>query len=371
MRLTSLDVFRGITIAFMIVINQASLGSEVYGWLEHADWHGCTLADVIFPFFLFIVGVAIAFSFRPYLAGEKPVTPTIYRKVFQRSAVLFGLGLLLNGFPVYDFGSLRIMGVLQRIALTYLIAALLVLKLPKKALWIVAIGLLLGYWVALTGIPVPGYGAGVLTREGNFGAYIDRLLIPASHLYQGDGYRGLGDPEGLFSTLPAVVTVLIGYFAGDWIRRQPIQSRTSWGLALFGIGCLIAGIIWDQGFPINKKLWTSSFVLYSGGWALLLLSACYEWLEVRQQRRWGRPFEVLGLNAIFAFVASVLLIKVMVRTTVGSGENAPSLYNWLSQQLFLSWTTPENASFLFAVGILGFWWLILYGFHRRGWWLKI
>jgi predicted acyltransferase len=220
-------------------------------------------------------------------------------------------------------------------------------------------------------VPVPDYGAGNLTRVGNLGAYIDRLIISRAHLYQGDRFNSMGDPEGLFSTLPAVVTVLAGYFTGYWLRTQPVQSRTSLGLALFGIGCLIPGWFWGLAFPINKKLWTSSYVLFTAGWALLLLAACYELIEVRQYRRWGKPFEVMGLNAIFAFVASVLLIKIMVKIHVGAGENAPTIYQWIGDRIFLPWATPLNASLFFAIAIVLFWWVILYGMYRQRWFFKI
>lgn len=370
MRLTSLDVFRGIAIAGMILVNQAGVADQVYPLLEHAEWHGCTLADLVFPFFLFIVGGAMTFSLSKYAEGNRP-TVDVYRRILRRAAILFILGLLLNGFWNYDFSTIRIMGVLQRISLAYLLAALIVLNVPRKGQWVLAALLLIGYWMAMSLIPVPDYGAGVLTREGNFGAYIDRLIVGTAHLYKGDNFNSMGDPEGLFSTLPAVVTVLTGYFTVDWIRTQPVQSRTSIGLVLFSIACLVAGWAWGLAFPINKKLWTSSFVLFTTGWALLLLAACYELMEVRKFRRWGKPFEVMGLNAIFVFVASVVLIKILVKTHVGTGETAPTTYNWIYENIFLSWAGAMNASLLFAIVTLLFWWAILYAMYRQKWFLKI
>lgn len=371
MRLTSLDVFRGITIMGMILVNQAAVAEQVYPLLDHADWNGCTPSDLVFPFFLFIMGAAMAFSLAKYTEEGEP-TSQVYWRIGRRCLILFVLGLLLNGFWNYELGLIRIMGVLQRISLAYLLAALAVLKLPRKGLWILAGLLLIGYWGAMSFIPVPEYGAGILTREGNFGAYIDRLIIPKNHLYPWDGFNSMGDPEGLFSTLPAVVTVLMGYFTGHWIRIQPIQSRTSVGLALFGIGCVIAGWVWGWEFPINKKLWTSSYVLFTGGWALLLLAACYELIEVRKFRRWGWPFEVMGLNAIFVFVASVLLIKTLVKTQVRTGNDAISAYNWVLQHLFLPWTGGVmNASLLIAVMTVLFWWIVAYVMYRQHWLIKI
>ena len=375
MRLTSLDVFRGIAIAGMILANMASIAEpNVYPPLLHADWHGCTPTDLVFPFFLFIVGVAMTFSLSKYT--ENKPTASIYRRILRRAAILFALGLLLNGFWnqglwTFDFSSIRIMGVLQRISLTYLLASLAILNLPRKGLWILAFVLLIGYWLTMMYVPVPGYGAGVLTRVGNFGAYIDRLIIPKAHLYKGDGFNNLGDPEGLFSTIPAVVSVLAGYFAGQWIRNQAVRSRISIGLALFGIGCLLSGWVWDLAFPISKKLWTSSFVIFTTGWALLLLAACYEVIEVRRVRRWGQPFEVMGLNAIAVFVASVLLIKVLVKTNVGSGEKALSTYDWIYQNLFASWAGAFNGSLLFAIVTLLLWLAVAYVMYRQRWFIKV
>jgi predicted acyltransferase len=368
-RLISLDVFRGIAIAGMILVNMAGLAEQVYPPLLHADWNGCTPADLVFPFFLFIVGVAIAFSLSN--TEENKPTPKVYWRIVRRSLILFALGLFLNGFWNYDWGTIRVMGVLQRISLAYLVAALIVLKVPRKGQWAIAILFLIGYWLAMSFIPVPGYGLGNLSREGNLGAYIDRLIIGTAHLYKGDNFNSQGDPEGLFSTIPAIVSVLFGYFTGDWLRQQPIKSRTSLNLVLLSLSCMVTGQLWGFGFPINKKLWTSSYVVFTTGWALLLLAACYELIEVRKQRRWGKPFEIIGLNAIFLFVASVLLIKILVKTHIGTGENAPTTYTWIFEHLFVPWAGAMNGSFLFALLTLAFWWVVGYGMYRRCWFVKV
>jgi predicted acyltransferase len=375
MRLTSLDVFRGITIAAMILVNMAGVADDVYPPLTHADWHGCTPTDLVFPFFLFIVGVAMTFSLSKYTEGNKP-TSTVYWRILRRAAILFTLGLLLNGFWnqglwTFDLSSIRILGVLQRISITYLLASLIVLNLPRKGQWILAAVLLIGYWLTMMYLPVPEYGTGVLTREGNFGAYIDRMIIPKAHLYKGDGFNFMGDPEGLFSTIPAIVSVLAGYFTGQWIRSQPVQSRTSIGLGLFGVGCLIIGWAWGWTFPINKKLWTSSYVFFTSGWALLLLAACYELIEVQRNRRWSKPFEIMGLNAIALFVPSVLLIKILVKTTIGTGKDAPSTYNWIYQNFFASWAGLLNGSLLFAIVTVLLWWAVGVLMYRQRWFLKV
>ncbi|AFZ13649.1 Heparan-alpha-glucosaminide N-acetyltransferase [Crinalium epipsammum PCC 9333] len=371
MRLTSLDVFRGMAIAGMILVNKAGVADQVYPALAHADWNGWTFADLVFPFFLFIIGVAMAFSFAKYTEGDNKPTKQLYLRILRRSAILFILGLLLNGFWNYDFSTIRVMGVLQRISVAYLLASLAVLTLPKKGQWALAAVLLIGYWLIMSFVPVPGYGAGVLTREGNFGAYIDRLIIGAAHLYKGDNYNSLGDPEGLFSSLPAVVSVLIGYFTGEWLRKQPERSRTSINMLIAGLSCLVVGEVWNFWFPINKKLWTSSYVLFTAGIALILLAACYELIDVRKRREWGRPFEILGMNAILVFVASVLMIKTLVKTKIGAGEDAPTTYAWINEHLFQSWAGVLNGSLIFAILTVLLWLAVAYGLYRQRWFLKI
>jgi len=376
MRLSSLDVFRGITIAAMILANMAGVVDDVYRPLGHSEWHGCTPTDLIFPCFLFIVGVAMTFSLSKYTAENKP-TKAVYLRILRRTAILFILGLVLNGFWnqgvwTFDLSSIRLMGVLQRIALTYLFASLIVLKLPRKSQWLVAGGLLIAYWLTMMYIPVPDYGAGVLTREGNFGAFIDRLIIPKAHLYKGDGFNFLGDPEGLFSTIPAIVSVLAGYFTGQWIKdKKQATSQTSMDLVLFGLCCLVIAIIWDVAFPINKKIWTSSYVLFTTGWALMLLAACYELIEVRLIKRWSKPFEIMGLNAIALFVASVFLIKIIAKTQIGTGETAVSIYNWIYQNIFASWAGNFNGSFLFALVTLLFWYGVAVLMYQKRWFIKV
>lgn len=402
MRLTSLDVFRGIAIASMILVNNPGSWKYVYPPLDHAEWNGCTPTDLVFPFFLFIVGVALSFSLSKYTQDQKftsnpanlnqPLakpedfpqpnqhqqpSAKIYGRIARRSAILFALGLLLNTSsialdvllnhaPLSNFANLRIMGVLQRISLAYCISAVAVLKLSPRHLWMLATALLFGYWGALTLIPVPGYGPGNLTPEGNLGAYLDRLILTPTHLYKG----GFFDPEGLFSTLPAIVTVLAGYFTGQWLRLQPVKTRTSWNLVLLGLSCLVIGLLWGLFFPINKQLWTSSYVVFTTGWALLLLATCYETIEVRRWQ-WGRFFEIMGLNAIFVFVASGLVARLLLKTHIGSGDTAPNTYTWIYENWFQPWAGPMNGSLAFALTTVLFWWTVLYWMYRRQWSIKI
>lgn len=375
-RFSSLDVFRGIAIAGMLLVNQSGLVKDAYPQLLHADWHGWTLADLVFPFFLFVLGASMAFSMARHTASLTQPKRAVYLKILRRSAILFGLGLFLNGFWSYNFSTLRVMGILQRISLTYLASAFVILKLPRKSQWGLTGLLLVGYWLALSFVPVPEFGAGNLTRTGNFGAYIDRLIIGSSHLYVGDQFNSMGDPEGLFSTLPAIATVLLGYFAGDWIRKRGSglkikTSRQSLALASYGLISTGLGLLWSLWFPINKKLWTSSYVLFTVGISLILLAVCYELIEVRRIRLWSKPFEVLGLNSLAVFIASVLMIKVLVLTKLGSGDDAINAFTWLFQNLFLTWTSPDFGSFLFAFLTLCFWWIVAYVFYRQQWFFKI
>ncbi|BBD59803.1 hypothetical protein NIES2109_25940 [Nostoc sp. HK-01] len=370
-RLASLDVFRGMAIASMILVNNPGSWDYVYPPLDHAEWHGCTPTDLVFPFFLFIVGVAMPFSFAKYTPENRP-TATVYQRILRRGLILFALGLflalfsltldwLIKGIPP-NFSTLRIMGVLQRISLAYVFAAIAVLNLSRRWLWILAAVVLIGYWLAMQFIPVPGFGAGNLTPEGNLGGYIDRIIL-GKHIYRSGSF----DPEGLFSTLPAVVTVFLGYFTGDWLRTQPIKSRTSINLVIFGLIALVIGLLWGFLFPINKQLWTSSYVLFTAGWALLTLALCYELIEVRHFRHWGLPLEVMGLNAIFLFVASGIFTRILLKTKIGSSTT----YTWIYEHLFRPWAGAFNGSLIFAIVMVLFWWTILYGMYRRHWFFKI
>ncbi len=363
MRLVSLDVFRGIVIATMILVNFVSLTPQPYPSLEHAPWHGCQIADLVFPAFLFIMGAVLPFSLSKYLSGERQITLSLYSKIIRRSLILFILGLLLNGFYTYDWANIRIMGVLQRISLTYLMAAILVLKLSLQQIQQLCLIILVGYYFALT------YFSDNLTPTGNLGAYLDRLVLGQSHLYRGGDFHSLGDPEGLLSTLPALVTVLLGYLTGQWLSQQKPTSHTSMTLILAALSGLLLGSLWDLSFPINKQLWTSSYVLYTAGWSLLGLAACYEMIEVRGAQKWGKPWEIMGLNPLFIFIASVLQIKILVKTQVGS--QGLSTYQWLYEQLFLPWLGAHNASLFLAILMVGLWWSVAYLFYCRGWLIKI
>lgn len=353
-RLYSLDAFRGVTIAAMVLVNTASLSPSIHPWLAHSLWNGCTLADCVFPFFLFVVGVAMAFSLSK--DNQEKSKLVLYWRLLRRSIVLFILGLIVNGFWTYEWGTFQITGVLQRISLAYLTTGLIVLHLPRKAQWGVTALLLIAYWFAYLAFPVaePVYRPENLTRSevGTFGVM------------------------SWFGMLTTTAIVLIGYFTGSWLQaeivtKKPYTSSQSMTLVLFGCSSIILGQFWSLWLPINKKLWTGSYVLFTVGLGLVMLSVCYELIEVRCKRRWSSLLQILGLNSIFVFVASELLIKVLEKTHIGNGSNALSSYKWFDKYIFLSLSGTELAGFLFAFFSLLIWWLVAYWLYQKRWLIKV
>ena len=372
-RLVSLDVFRGITIAGMILVNNPGSWSHVYPPLLHAEWHGWTPTDLIFPFFLFIVGVAMTYSFSKMFGKGTPKTE-IYKNVFKRSAILFGIGLFMAVFPVvrfdplrlYDFSSMRIMGVLQRIALCYLFASIIYLEFQKirsQLSWVA--GLLGGYWLLMTVVPVPGHGAGDFSREGNLAAYVDQLVM-ADHLWK-PGW----DPEGLLSTIPAIGTVLLGLLTGELLRSEQSQKEKVIQMFLYGNLGLVAGLVMDVWFPINKGLWTSSYVLFTGGFALHFLAICYWFVDMKGYRKWTKPIEVYGLNALAVFVLSSLMAKLMYVIPIYTSNGQTTIKGLVYDNLLLPFVSPINASLLFAVFYILFWLWIMWIFYKRKIFIKI
>jgi predicted acyltransferase len=367
MRLTSLDVFRGMTIAAMILVNTIP-DDTMYTWLVHADWHGWTLADLVFPAFLFIMGVAMAFSLTKYTSGTAPITKTVYWQIFRRSLILFGLGLILNKLlwnynltepKFFDLEHLRIMGVLQRIGIAFFLAAIAILNLSNRGIWILAGEILVGYWLILAFNPAPDNADGGFSLLGNFSAYIDRSIIPKGHLHA--SFKQMGDPEGLFSTLPAIVNVLFGYLTGTWLKRQPEASKTSRNLLLFGLAALVIGLIWQGWFPINKKIWTSSFVVLTTGWSLILFAGCYELVDVRKYGKLFKSLEIMGLNPIAIFFSSIVLLKVFIINKFGE-RLVPQ---------FFSWAGSNNAGLLAAIVTVLFWVGIGYWLYRQKLFIKV
>lgn len=339
-RLKSLDVFRGLTVAAMVLVN--SPGSDaVFAPLRHADWHGCTPTDLIFPAFLVIMGVSAAFSAAARAErGERPSDTA--KRVCWRAAALLGLGLLVNFFVFDSVGGVRLPGVLQRIALCYLgVSAFLFLDRPK-AEPAAAAGLLVFYWLLLALVPVPGHGPGVLTPEGNISYWLDRRLFDG-HLLA-DRW---GDPEGLLPTMSALATALLGLIAGRRLLRDgPATARA---LGLGGLALAAAGATWSLVLPLNKHLWTSSYALFSGGLSLAGLALCLRLAEGRRSASMA-PFEALGRHALAAYVLSGLAYALMefMKVRMPGGESG-DLKLWLTARLFEPWLPAPAASVAFAV----------------------
>ena len=356
-RLLSLDVFRGITVAAMVIVNNPGTWRAVYPPLRHADWHGWTPTDLIFPFFLFIVGVAIPFALAP------PATRASVAHVRRRAAIIFGLGLVLNASWGFDPATMRIPGVLQRIAVCYLLGALLVLTTRPRTQAIVAGALLAGYWGAMMLVPVPGYGAGDLGKEGNLAGWIDRTLL-GDHVWR---VSRVYDPEGILSTLPALATVLLGVLAGHWLRTDRPPATKSAGLLAAGLAGIVVGLGWSAWFPINKSLWTSSYAVLTAGIALAVLALCYHVVDVLGYRRWAQPFAILGVNALLLFFLSTLVAVILLRTSAGDRNVHRALFD----TVFAPWAAPEAASLAYALAYLAVWWVATWAWHRTGLRLRI
>src|SRR6201988_1836927 len=305
-RLVSLDVFRGITIAGMVLVNNPGTWASIYWPLEHAEWHGWTPTDLVFPFFLFIVGVSITLAFARRVE-EGSVKRDLYLKVIKRAAIIFGVGLFLNGFPYFQLGTIRIAGVLQRIAICYLIASLIFLTTKVRTQILIAVALLIIYCVVMTRFAAPGYAPGDLSKEGSIASFIDRVLLGQHIWRQGKVY----DPEGLLSTIPAVVTTLLGILTGHWLRSEHQRFEKVVGMFVAGAGCIALGWAGSPFFSIKKTLWTSSYVVFTAGLALQFLGLCYWLIDIHGYRRWAWPFEVFGVNALALFVGSGLMVKLM------------------------------------------------------------
>jgi len=369
-RLISLDAFRGITIASMILVNNAGNWSAVYPPLEHAKWHGWTLTDLIFPFFLFIVGVAIVFAFSKRIdTGQSK--KKLYLKILKRTLILFGLGLLLNAFPFFHLSTWRIPGVLQRIAITYAIASIIVLNTNIKWQAYIAAGLLIIYWIIMKLVPVPGYGAGVLEPQGNLCGFIDGILLKG-HTWMYAPAKGF-DPEGLLSTIPAISSVLFGVLTGHWLKAKKSNLEKVVMLFVVGIAAIILGEIISIWFPINKNLWSSSYTVFTTGMALLFLGMCYWLIDIKGYKKWTIPFLVFGSNAITVYTLSGLLAKAMVYWWKIPQQDGSviSLKTFLYRTLFESWMSPINASLFYALTYILIWFGLMTILYKKKIFIKI
>ncbi len=431
-RLYSLDVFRGVTIAGMILVNNPGSWAHLYPPLAHAEWHGATPTDWIFPFFLFIVGVAIPIALGKRIErGDGRVE--IFSKVFSRALIIFGLGLLLAAFPdfgmdrevgrirlvhylllgifilcilaraiiipnregfwgskklrrnfgalaiivglimiilgvqIYDLSHLRIPGVLQRIAVVYAITSLLFLFYSwEKLLW-TGLAFLFSYWALLSWVPVPGGIAPNLEPETNLGAWLDRVIF-GNHLWS---QSKTWDPEGLLSTLPALVTGISGILTGMWLKANHESYKKLSGLLAFGVILLALGCIWDVFFPINKKIWTSSYVLYTSGIALLFFGVIYWLTDILGYYKWFKPFEWYGKNALFVFILSGVCAKLLYKIKWSEGGETISLGRWIYQSVFTPFLSDINASLAYAIMNVLFFLLVAYCLYRWKIFIKV
>jgi predicted acyltransferase len=435
-RLVSLDAFRGLTIAGMVLVNNPG-GSPVYWPLAHAEWNGLTPTDWIFPFFLFIVGVSISIALGKRVA-VRPDAST-YGRIVSRSASIYLAGaaisiipffqfqattapdplkmliwlvlagalffLLLRNYPVaaalcvvallglaglslaghdvvpYDYGRLRIFGVLQRIAVCYLVTSLVFLHTTWRQQVGLAVVLLLGYWAVMTLIPVPGCEVtSVSDKACNLAAYLDRLILTENHIWRGGKVY---DPEGLLSTIPAIVTTISGVLTGTWLAAGPSaggvlagategRTRKVTGLIVAGVVLLALGLVWNRWFPMNKSLWTSSYVLATTGLALMTLGLCYWLIEIRGYRRWAKPLVIFGTNALALFVFSGIFARMIAAYRVpGADGQLVSVHRWLMQQVFLLIARPIDASLMFAVSFILFWLFLMWLLYRKQIYIKV
>ena len=375
-RLLSLDVFRGLTIAGMLLVNDPGSWGAIYPPLEHSAWNGWTPTDVIFPFFLFIVGVTTHLSLtsrRAHGATDREIVLQILR----RGGIIILLGWLMAGFPYYPLTritEIRFGGVLPRIGVCYILGALLTMKTTLKQQVVILAVLLYGYWFLQTLVPVPGYheiGALLLNRpEATLSAWLDRTVLGLPHLWVGSK---TWDPEGILSTVPAIGTVILGVFTGRWLTKKdmPIEERLN-GIFVVGAIAMVVGMMWNWSFPINKSLWTSSYVMFTGGMAAIALAASVWIIDVKGVRRGTKPFVIYGMNPILAYVGSGVMARIIYSLIMVSygGKTVP-LETAIYEAAFASWLSPRNASLGFAVCVVLFWLGILTVLYRRKIFLKV
>lgn len=439
-RLISLDVFRGMTIAGMVLVNNPGTWSHIYDPLEHASWHGLTPTDWIFPFFLFIVGVAIPIALGKRLV--EGITQKVYTKIVSRSAMIFALGLSMSVIPFfqfaatnapdwlkmliwmamtggllflllrnfkaagiliglsiagviglnlagynvvpYNFGTMRIPGVLQRIAVCYLVVSIIFLHTNWKQQIYIAIGILLGYWAVMTLVPVPGCDVTTIDDKAcNLAAWLDRSILTEDHIWRS---AKVFDPEGILSTLPAIATTIAGVLTGTWLTKRPSASVLSEsggtahddnlnkvsGLFFFGTVLLGAGYVWNSYFPFNKALWTSSYVLVTAGLALLTLGACFWLIDIKGYKAWAKPFVIFGMNALPLFVFSGIFARMIGAYRVSGADGQPvAVQKWVFDNIFLSVAQPVDASLLYAICFILVWLFLMWLLFRKDIYIKV
>jgi predicted acyltransferase len=396
-RLTSLDVFRGLTMIGMLLVNNPGDGNAAYAQLRHSAWHGWTIADLVFPFFLYVVGITTHLSLRAR-AARGDGDAALRWQIFRRGALLFLIGLLLNWFPFYHYGpvpsytgsvflnhvvarlvELRFLGVLQRIGIAYIAAALMSWRVPTRRVAATTAVLLIGYWLALTIVPVPGAGTlgiAVMDQPGmTLAAWVDRTTLDwsrwglGSHLWS---VSRVFDPEGLLSTIPAIATTLIGVLAGRWLAGARTLGERLNGLFVAGAILTFAGLAWSGVLPINKNLWTSSYVLFTAGVACTTLATIAWFVDAQRWTGWTKPFVVFGMNAIVAYVGAELT-AVLFDSTIKFrlAGHLRSLHQLAYERALATWLSPALASLGYSVGFVVLWYLILLWLYRRGLFFRI
>jgi predicted acyltransferase len=373
-RLLSLDVFRGFTILLMLVVNDGN--GHSFAQLDHAAWNGWTLTDLVFPFFLFIAGVSIPFAFARRVQGDAAERGNwrlgLLPHILRRAAIIFALGLLINGFPHYHLASLRIAGVLQRIAVCYVAGSVLYLWTGVRTRWAVIGGLLGGYWILMRFVPVPGFGVPtvdipLLDAQRNLAAWLDRKVM-MGHLFE-----HTSDPEGILSTLPAIASILCGVAVGEWVcALRGDWSRLLRRMTAVGAVCYAGGELWGRVFPVNKSLWTSSYVLVAAGLAMISLAACYYVVDVRRLRgRWMVVPMVFGTNCIFAYAFSMFVALVSVKFTCHTDGQLATYKDAINQLTFDNIPNPQWASLGYALFFTAFCWCVTWVLYRRKIFLKV
>jgi predicted acyltransferase len=358
-RLLSLDFMRGFTVASMILVNDPGDWGHIYWPLEHSEWNGCTPTDLVFPFFLFMVGVSIVYAMQTK-KDDVASHSKLMLSILRRSLIIIALGVFLPLLYNFNFSHLRFPGVLQRIGLVFGITAVLYIKTTTRTQIYIAATCLIGYYLIMTLIPVPGVGHASLEPATNLGAWIDRSVFTTNHLWSDSK---IWDPEGILGTIPAIGTCLIGVFTGTWLKKDKIKTSPEI-LKLAGVGAfmIIVALIWNQFFPINKKLWTSSFVLCAGGLAILMLSLCYWLIDIKGYRKIIPPFLAFGRNAIAAYVLADVIPFLLGVIPVSLNGHKTSLWGFIYIDLIMPYFSPVNASLVGAIVtvliiFLPVWWL--------------
>lgn len=371
-RILSLDIFRGIAVIGMLFADAPGTWSSMYPIFQHAHWEGCTLTDMIFPAFLFIVGIAITISLRK--VRENGTLKSYLPRLLKRVLVLIILGLINTGLyedTLLDFSSMRVMGVLQRIAIVYLIASILFIKCSYRQLIYISGSVLIVYWIIMSFIPVPGAGMPDLTKypdgvANNMATWIDKVLL-------GDNawkWTKPWDPEGALSTIPSVITTLLGVLTGYLLISDRSKEQKVLSMFVAATFLLLSGTIFGYLFPIIKKIWTSSYVLYTAGWSLIAFALLYWIVDIKGYSKWGLPFKFVGMNAILAFVMSGALDAILFRIKISSNGSQISIKDFLFSNYFDSWMSTINASMVYSLVNVLIWLFVTYVLYKRKIFLK-